>query len=999
MRRLKNVFRSGSETTNPASSRAVWQRRRQGSEGEPLKPQPEAASSELQRDEQTTEAGPSTANKLSSSAAAAPVDNTETGSNVQHAQDTGELPSRSKNGTRRLKRMVACIRGSLSQDDDPITGTQPQTTQESAREGRTSSIPLSSNPIELDTAEGPSTTAGKSVRFNDPKERRKTSGQTTHSQDSSQTEDTICRDPAQRINMPFQEEPLEEWGWPGLMLYCPESSSNTKTHIQESSDPFSDGKAADVRQAKPGPSRRSAGTSREESSRASEGTLEPIAETDFDTIEPVIEPAEPDHADSQRASSANSQTSRVSWSSTLDAPKAISAFNRMASQFGIPIAIPDDDTPSPPAEGNPAAEEQGPSRRGFGLLGKVRKVRSSLDANTTPLAPPPKLRRMKTFANLRRPTPMTSLQGRSIETLARLGGYGYLMLKDLGPCPVQLPAYIVATLMFLHKYGLDTPEIFIQSGDLKTAIRLYDHFASQVLEVEKDESKISLTMRVVAMPQLREDSAPVLSVAWALKAVLAGLPNGILGSVRLYQVLREMYYHSIPNQSHQLRVPDCISDASPMTAARVQLMCLALIALAPEMQRDLICAVFGLLSLLANAETNVQDQPGMELRDPVASPNFHELVRVFGPLLLGPRGQEDREGASTEVEKEIDDQRVAVTTLDKSTLLYLDMSTNLKSAMPSGLPSGLSSGLPPGLGNNINIDPSPFTTSFSGDFLGLPIPDDDQLWGLSPISPMATGWDKPDSAAFANSALERDLKNAQVRNGQPTPPPYDDQGRDLSLDMLESASKRRRAREYKTAAASLSPDLDEAPHERAKRAKFLERNRLAASKCRQKKKEHTQLLEFNFKEQSEKKEKLIGEIARLRSEILGLKNEVLKHAQCGDEPIKLHLAQMVKKITDNDAPPAGTLPDSPVRIPDNNPSVSPLEPNPAPVTTAAPVSVPAAPATMSFGFDDPLQLEPAAAAAAEAFEQQMRRESEASLVSEGSYSFSAEDTFDDLINV
>lgn len=314
------------------------------------------------------------------------------------------------------------------------------------------------------------------------------------------------------------------------------------------------------------------------------------------------------------------------------------------------------------------------------------------------------------------------------------------------------------------------------------------------------------------------------------------------------------------------------------------------------------------------------------------------------------------------------------------------------------MPSGLSSGLP-GLATNI-IDP-PFTTSFSGDFLGLPIPDDDQLWGLSPVSPMATGWDKPASAAFANSALERDLKNAQVRNGQPTPPPYDDQGRDFSLDMMESASKRRRVREFKTAAASLSPDLDDAPHERAKRAKFLERNRLAASKCRQKKKEHTQLLEFNFKEQSEKKEQLVAEIARLRSEILGLKNEVLKHAQCGDEPIKLHLAQMVKKITDKDgAPPAGGLPDSPVRIPDNpSVSVSPLEPTPAPVTAAVPVSAPA-PTAMSFGFDDPLQLEPAAAAAAEAFEQQMRRQSETSLVSEGSYSFSAEDTsFDDLINV
>jgi hypothetical protein len=250
------------------------------------------------------------------------------------------------------------------------------------------------------------------------------------------------------------------------------------------------------------------------------------------------------------------------------------------------------------------------------------------------------------------------------------------------------------------------------------------------------------------------------------------------------------------------------------------------------------------------------------------------------------------------------------------------------------------------------------------------------------------GWDK--DSTFANSALERDLKNAQVRNGQPTPPPYD--GRDLGLDM-ESASKRRRVREYKTAAASLSPDLDDAPHERAKRAKFLERNRLAASKCRQKKKEHTQQLEFNFKEQSEKKEQLVAEIARLRSEILGLKNEVLKHAQCGDEPIKLHLAQMVKKITDKDGAPS--LEESPVRIQDH-PSVSPLEPTP--VTASVPVSAPA-PAAMSFGFDDPLQLEPAAAAAAEAFEQQMRRESEASLVSEGSYSFSAEDTFDDLINV
>jgi hypothetical protein len=197
-------------------------------------------------------------------------------------------------------------------------------------------------------------------------------------------------------------------------------------------------------------------------------------------------------------------------------------------------------------------------------------------------------------------------------------------------------------------------------------------------------------------------------------------------------------------------------------------------------------------------------------------------------------------------------------------------------------------------------------------------------------------------------------------------------------------------REFKTAAASLSPDFaDDGPPDRAKRAKFLERNRLAASKCRQKKKEHTLQLEVSFKEQSDKKENLVAEIARLRSEILGLKNEVLKHAQCGDEPIKLHLAQMVKKITDIDGPLEKA-------VDVDTTAAEQQAGQPAVAVAGVPVSAPQA---LSFGFDDPLQLEPAASAAAEAFEQQMRREAEVSLVPEGSYSFSTEDpTFDELIN-
>lgn len=290
--------------------------------------------------------------------------------------------------------------------------------------------------------------------------------------------------------------------------------------------------------------------------------------------------------------------------------------------------------------------------------------------------------------------------------------------------------------------------------------------------------------------------------------------------------------------------------------------------------------------------------------------------------------------------------------------------------------------------------------------MGLPIPDDENLWGLSPVSPtMGTGgWDKADAAALCSSALERDLKNAQVRNGQPTPPPYEDQHtRDSSSLDIDSASRRRRVREYQMAADSLSPDLDDSPqHDRAKRAKFLERNRLAASKCRQKKKEHTQQLEFRYKEQSEKKERLGGEIARLRSELLSLKNEVLKHAQCGDEPIKLHLAQMVKKITDKDNPnraSASAAADVSAEVMDSTPdSPEDTAPTPTPNTRAAQPGT----SSLSFGFDD--SLEPASAAVAVAFEQELqeqelRRGSGASMLSESSYAFSADDPFDDLINV
>jgi hypothetical protein len=305
-----------------------------------------------------------------------------------------------------------------------------------------------------------------------------------------------------------------------------------------------------------------------------------------------------------------------------------------------------------PDIGNPAELEiQG--RRG--LFGRLRKSRSSLEPQTK--APKPMLRQMKTFANLRR-NPMTVLQGKSLETLARLGGQTFIMIKDLGPPPLQLPACIVAAVMFLHRYGPAHPELFIECQDVKAAIRAYDGWASHVLEGEKMQDTIDVTMRVISMPRIGEQSVPVLSVAWALKALLAGLPHGILGSVRLYQTLRDLFYAPIPEQSI-LQVPSCLRGVATTVAIRVQLISLAVIGLATNMQRDLICTIFGLLDYLLHPECSLEGQKraketGTGPRRAVAPPQYQELIRAFAPLLLG---QESR--GRLGLEQELEENRVA----------------------------------------------------------------------------------------------------------------------------------------------------------------------------------------------------------------------------------------------------------------------------------------------------------------------------------------------------
>ncbi|KAF2107713.1 hypothetical protein BDV96DRAFT_505843 [Lophiotrema nucula] len=75
------------------------------------------------------------------------------------------------------------------------------------------------------------------------------------------------------------------------------------------------------------------------------------------------------------------------------------------------------------------------------------------------------------------------------------------------------------------------------------------------------------------------------------------------------------------------------------------------------------------------------------------------------------------------------------------------------------------------------------------------------------------------------------------------------------------------------------------------RQNHLEKNRVAAHKCRQRKKVYIEGLEGRAREFSAKNKILKDNVAQLREEVLELKNEVLRHAGCGFWAVDEYLAR------------------------------------------------------------------------------------------------------------
>ena len=109
------------------------------------------------------------------------------------------------------------------------------------------------------------------------------------------------------------------------------------------------------------------------------------------------------------------------------------------------------------------------------------------------------------------------------------------------------------------------------------------------------------------------------------------------------------------------------------------------------------------------------------------------------------------------------------------------------------------------------------------------------------------------------------------------------------------ATSRKSNRKSSTASTNASESTDD------KRSKFLERNRVAASKCRQKKKEWTENLEAKHREQQSLRRMLVEQRDSARQEVLMLKDMILTHSDCYHPAMESWLANSATRLGDASA--------------------------------------------------------------------------------------------------
>ncbi|KAL4740966.1 hypothetical protein BDV11DRAFT_184366 [Aspergillus similis] len=174
----------------------------------------------------------------------------------------------------------------------------------------------------------------------------------------------------------------------------------------------------------------------------------------------------------------------------------------------------------------------------------------------------------------------------------------------------------------------------------------------------------------------------------------------------------------------------------------------------------------------------------------------------------------------------------------------------------------------------------------------------------------------PSNRRRSVAETELDQGSYRVRHGQVTPPSDHSPGTVYSVPSHDSKSayipssiegsseappKRRRSGsstlDGSRGSTRTSTSLEPTSPGDDKQEKTRARNRLAASKCRQKKKEQNHMLETRYEQERMKNEELTRTVNSLRDAIVVAKDQLLAHSECGHESIKAYIQNMAKNIS------------------------------------------------------------------------------------------------------
>lgn len=167
-----------------------------------------------------------------------------------------------------------------------------------------------------------------------------------------------------------------------------------------------------------------------------------------------------------------------------------------------------------------------------------------------------------------------------------------------------------------------TPGIFRIPGSLRTINALYYHYCD-----DKDHEGVTQTIRYPNLPEhIRSDAHDVASV---FKRFLSVLPGGIIGCMAVFEALVAIrkHFHDEP-----------AADMDPLRQAKLRARLIALVfgTLRSRFRRELVCAVFGVLSLIGQQAENTSQGGGSGSRpSPSELTGYGALGIIFGPLLIG----------------------------------------------------------------------------------------------------------------------------------------------------------------------------------------------------------------------------------------------------------------------------------------------------------------------------------------------------------------------------